>query len=59
MGRQAMASLDKLIKSKDVSLATKIRVIKKMVFPVTMYGCESWITKQADRKKIDAFELWC
>jgi exonuclease III len=59
MGRKAMVSLDKLIKSKDVSLATKIRVIKTMVFPVTTYGCESWTIKQADRRKIDAFELWC
>jgi len=59
MGRRAMVSLDKLIKSKDVSLATKIKIIKTMVFPVTMYGCESWTIKQADRKKIDAFELWC
>jgi hypothetical protein len=59
MGRKAMVSLDKLIKSKDVSLATKIKIIKTMVFPVTMYGCESWTIKQADRRKIDAFELWC
>ena len=59
MGRKAMVNLDKLIKSKDVSMATKIRVIKTMVFPVTTYGCESWTIKQADRRKIDAFELWC
>ncbi|CAF3391752.1 unnamed protein product [Rotaria socialis] len=59
MGRKAMVSLDKLIKSKDVSLATKIRITKTMVFPITTYGCESWTIKQADRRKIDAFELWC
>ncbi|CAF4950873.1 unnamed protein product, partial [Rotaria socialis] len=59
MGRKATVSLDKLIKSKDISLATKIRITKTMVFPVTTYGCESWKIKQADRKKIDAFELWC
>ena len=59
MDRKAMVSLDKLIKSKDVSMATKIEIIKTMVFPVTMYGCESWTIKQADRRKIDAFELWC
>ena len=59
LGRKAMTSLDKLTKSKDISLATKIRIIKSMVFPITTYGCESWTMKQADRKKIDAFELWC
>lgn len=59
MGRKAMVSLDKLIKSKDISLSTKIRVVQTMVFPITRYGCESWTIKQADRRKIDAFELWC
>ena len=59
MGRKAMFSMDKVIKSKNISLATKIRIIKTMVFPVTTYGCESWTIKQADRRKIDAFELWC
>ena len=59
MGRKAMVNLDKLIKNKDVSMITKIRVIKTMVFPVTTYDCESWTIKQADRRKIDAFELWC
>ncbi len=59
MGRKAMVSLDKLIKSKVINLTTKIRIIKTMVFPITTYGCESWTMKQADRRKIDAFELWC
>lgn len=59
MGRKAVVSLDKLIKSKNINLATKIKLIKTMVFPVIIYGCENWTIKKVDRKKIDAFELWC
>ena len=54
-----MTNLDSVLKSRDVTLPTKVRLIKAMVFPVVMYGCESWTIKKAERQKIDAFELWC
>ena len=58
LGRKTMTNLDSILKSKDITLSTKVRLIKAMVFPVVMYGCESWIIKKADHR-IDAFELWC
>ena len=54
-----MTNLDSMLKSRDITLPTKIRVVKAMVFPVVMYGCERWTTKKAERRRIDAFELWC
>ena len=54
-----MTNLDSIFKSRDITLPTKVRLVKAMVFPVLMYGCESWIVKKAERRKIDAFELWC
>ena len=54
-----MTNLDSILKSKDITLSTKVRLIKAMVFPVVMYGCESWTLKKAGRRRIDAFELWC
>ena len=54
-----MTNLDSLLKSKDITLLTKVHIVKSMVFPVVMYGCESWTTKKAGHQKIDAFELWC
>ena len=57
LGRKAMTNLDSILKSKDITLLTKVRVVKAMVFPVTMYGYESWTIKKAERGKIDAFEL--
>ena len=59
LGRAAVRELDKILKDKDVSLGTKIKIIQTMVFPIAMYGCESWMVKKADRKKIDSFEMWC
>uniref|UniRef100_A0A670IUS3 Endonuclease/exonuclease/phosphatase domain-containing protein n=1 Tax=Podarcis muralis TaxID=64176 RepID=A0A670IUS3_PODMU len=59
LGRKAMANLDSILKSRDVTLPTKVRIVKAMVFPVVMYGSESWTIKKADRRRIDAFELWC
>ena len=59
LGRKAMTNLDSLLKSRDITLPTKVRLVKAMVFPVVMYGCESWIIKKAERLRIDAFELWC
>ena len=59
LGRKAMTILDSILKSRDVTLLTKVRLVKAMVFPVVMYGCESWTIKKAERKRIDAFELWC
>uniref|UniRef100_A0A803TAN8 Reverse transcriptase domain-containing protein n=1 Tax=Anolis carolinensis TaxID=28377 RepID=A0A803TAN8_ANOCA len=59
LGRRAMAKLDKILKSRDITLATKVRIVKAMVFPIVTYGCESWTIRKAERKKIDAFELWC
>ena len=54
-----MTNLDSILKSTDITLSTKVRLVKAMVFPVVMYGCESWTVKKADRRRIDAFELWC
>ena len=54
-----MTNLDSIFKTRDVTLPTKIRLVKAMVFPVVMYGCESWTVKKAERQRIDAFELWC
>ena len=59
LGRQIMTNLDSILKSRDITLPTKVRLVKAMVFPVVMYGCESWTVKKAERRKIDAFELWC
>ena len=59
LGRKAMTNLDSLLKSRDITLPTKVRLVKAMVFPVFMYGCESWTIKKAERRRIDAFELWC
>ena len=54
-----MTNLDGILKSRDITLSTKIRVVKAMVFPVVMYGCESWTVKKAEHRRVDAFELWC
>ena len=59
LGRKAMTNLDSILKSRDITLATKVRLVKAMVFPVVMYGCESWTIKKAEHQSIDAFELWC
>ena len=59
LGRKAMTNLDSILKSRDITLPTKVRLVKAMVFPVVMYGCEGWTVKKAERQKIDAFELWC
>ena len=59
LGRKVMINLDSIFKSRDITLPTKVRLVKAMVFPVVMYGCESWTAKKAERRKIDAFELWC
>ena len=59
LGRKAMTNLDSLLKSRDITLTTKVHLVKAMVFPVVMYGCESWTVKKAERQRIDAFELWC
>ena len=58
-GRKAMTNLDSILKSRDITLPTKVRLVKTMAFPVVMYGCESWTVKKAERQRIDAFELWC
>ena len=58
LGRKAMIKLDSIFKSRDITLPTKVRLAKAMVFPVVMYGCESWTVKKAERQRIDAFELW-
>ena len=58
LGRKAMSNLDSILKSRDITLPTKVRLVKAMVFPVVMYGCESWTVKKAERQRIDAFELW-
>ena len=58
-GRKVMTKLDSLLKSRDITLPTKVRLVKAMVFPVDMYGCESWTIKKAEHWRIDAFELWC
>ena len=59
LGRKAMTNLESILKSRDVTLPTKVRLVKAMVFPVVMYGCESWTIKKAECQRIDAFELWC
>ena len=59
LGRKVMTNLDGVLKSRDITLPTKVRLVKDMVFPVVMYGCESWTMKKAKRRRIDAFELWC
>ena len=59
LGRKVMTNLDSIFKSRDITLPTKARLVKAMVFPVVMYGCESWTVKKAERRTIDAFELWC
>ena len=59
LGRKAMINLDSILKSRDITLPTEVRLVKAMVFPVVMYGCESWTTKKAECWRIDAFELWC
>ena len=58
-GRKVMTDLDSILKSRDITLPTKVRLVKAMVFPVVMYGCESWTVKKAEHCRIDAFELWC
>ena len=58
LGRKVMTNLDSIFKSRDIALSTKVRLVKAMVFPVIMYGCESWTIKKAERQRIDAFELW-
>ena len=59
LGRKAMTNLDRILNSRDITLPTKVHLVKAMVFPVVMYGCESWTVKKADHGKIDASELWC
>ena len=59
LGRKVMTSLDSILKSRDITLPTKVHLVKAMVFPVVMYGCESWTIKKAEHRRIDAFELWC
>ena len=58
-GRKVMTNLDSIFKSRDITLPTKVRLVKAMVFPVVVYGCESWTIKKAEHRRIDAFELWC
>ena len=57
--RKAMTNLDSILKSRDITLPTKVHIVKTMVFPVVMYGCENWTIKKAERRRIEAFELWC
>ena len=59
LGRKVMTNLDSLLKSRDITLPTKAHLVKAMVFPVVMYGCERWTIKKTERQRIDAFELWC
>ena len=59
LGRKVMTNLDSILKSRDITLSTKVRLAKAMVFPVVMYGCESWTVKKAERRRIVAFERWC
>ena len=59
LGRKVMTNLDSIFKSRDITLPTKVCLVKPMVFPVVMYGCESWTVKKAEHRRIDAFELWC
>ena len=58
-GRKVMTNFDSILKSRDITLPTKVHLVKAMVFPVVIYGCESWTVKKAERQRIDAFELWC
>ena len=59
LGRKVMTNRDSILKSRDITLPTKVHLLKALVFPVVMYGCESWTVKKAEHQKIDAFELWC
>ena len=59
LGRKVMTNLDSILKSRNITMPTKVRLVKAMVFPVVMYGCESWTIKKAEHQRIDAFELWC
>ena len=59
LGRKVMTTLDSILKSRDITLSTKVHLVKAVVFPVVMFGCESWTVKKAEGQKIDAFELWC
>ena len=59
LGRKAMTTLDRILKNRDITLHTKVSIVKIVIFPVVMYGCESWTTKKAEHRRIDAFELWC
>ena len=59
LGRKAMTNLDSMLKNRDITLPTNVHIVKAMVFPVAMYGCESWTTKKAEHQRIDAFEMWC
>ena len=59
LGRKVMTNLDSILKSRDITLPTKVHLVKAMIFPVVMYGCESWTVKKAECQRIDAFELWC
>ena len=59
LGRKVMTNLDSILNSRDITLPTKVHLVKAMVFPVVMYGCESWTIKKAESQRIDAFELWC
>ena len=59
LGRKVMTDLDSILKSRDITLPTEVRLVKAMVFPVVVYGCESWTVKKAECRRIDAFELWC
>ena len=59
LGRKVMINLNSILKSRDITLPTKVHLVKAMVFPVVMYGCESWTVKMAEGQRIDAFELWC
>ena len=59
LGREAMTNLNSILKSRDITLPTKVHIVKAMVFPVVMYGCESWTTNKGECRRTDAFELWC
>ena len=59
LGRKVRTNLDSILKSRDITLSAKVRLVKAIVFPVVMYGCESWTVKKTERRRIDAFELWC
>ena len=59
LGRKTMTNLDSILKNRDITLPTKVRLVKDMIFPVVMYGCESWTIKRVELRRIDAFELWC